>query len=350
MEFRRLLGQHKDKINEKLEQFLSKKYSLAEDGFVKFIYKSLKDTVMAGGKRLRPALVIETFKMLGGKVDDDTYKIAVSIELLHNYTLIHDDIMDEDFERRGRPNLNALLREESSFVGKSEIFKDAGNRHLASHGIMAGNILHGWAYEIVNLTDVDTEKKNKVLEVLAEANELVNMGQIMDVNFERESVINEQDYLVMVGLKTAAVFTACLRIGAILADASEEQVKILCDYGMTMAKAFQIQDDLMDLGTKKGREAGSDIREGKVTLLLLKAREEADPEQMMVLNTTVGNKNAGEEHIKRVIEVYDATGAITHGKKLALELINQGKNMLADGGIKSEFLDSFADFMLDRNI
>ena len=156
----------------------------------------------------------------------------------------------------------------------------------------------------------------------------------------------------MVEQKTAYLFTASLQIGAVLANATEEQYNALTKYGLNMGKSFQIQDDIMDvfIPEGKGNTPGSDIREGKTTLLIIKALENASEEQKKVLDSVVGKKDAMEEEIKEVTDIIKQTGALDYAKETALTKIQESKEALRKGKINSGYLDSLADFMLSREI
>ncbi|MBW2996429.1 polyprenyl synthetase family protein [Candidatus Woesearchaeota archaeon] len=357
MDFKEQLGMYKEKINSVLDAFLNEKIESAQDKDLRFIYSSIKQVVMNGGKRLRPSLVVATYKALTGEETEEIYKTAICVELFHNYTLFHDDIMDEDFQRRGQANLNQIFSEhvfrKTTNKGKTgRIFKNEMSKYAVSQGIIAGNILNSLGLEVLVKSSYSPEQIKKAVEIYKTANVIVNQGQVKDIEFETAKDISEDDYMKMIEQKTAYLFTASLQIGAVLANATEEQYNALTKYGLNMGKSFQIQDDIMDvfIPEGKGNTPGSDICEGKTTLLIIKALENASEEQKKVLDSVVGKKDAMEEEIKEVTEIIKQTGALDYAEEIALTKIQESKEALRKGKINSEYLEGIADFMLSRKI
>lgn len=213
--------------------------------------------LFAGGKRLRPAL----FKLAADAVKPGSSKIimpaGLSLEVTHNFTLIHDDIMDKDEFRRGQKTVHTLWGEPAA--------------------ILAGDVLYARAFSLICTADAPEEPKVKAIALLARTCEEICEGQQQDMSFEERGLVSRDEYLEMVTKKTGVLYGAAAAIGALLAGGSDAQVDGLYNYGCRIGAAFQIQDDLIDLlasSAKSGKDQASDIREGKQTLIAITAREQ----------------------------------------------------------------------------
>jgi len=354
MSFEEQLKELKSKIDERLELFFNS--IKTKDDFISFNYERIKDFMLTGGKRLRPATLIMAYKGFGYD-EEEIYDVALSVEFLHNSTLIHDDIMDEDNTRR---NIDTVYKVMKDYFLKSSkeinysgpLFSKASSRFAVSTTICDGNLLYSLGELFLLKSGFNSRLINKALNVYSNAYRIVNQGQLLDTFFELKN-IRERNYLKMIEQKTGNLFKASLAIGAVLADANNEQIELLSEYAMNIAIAFQLQDDILDLNIKKGHAIGSDIREGKKTLLIIRALEKANKGQREVLLNTLGNKNADEQQINKVIDVIKSTGALDYVKSLANKKIVEAKNYLVKTSLNDEsleFFNGFADFMLRREI
>jgi len=357
MTFKTELNRYKEKVDNQLNKFLDSKIKSAKNPFLMQSYTWIKDYIMSGGKRLRPSLVVATYKTLTGQDNNDIYNAALSVELFHNYTLIHDDLMDEDFERRGKPGINYHLKNyyykisnEEVYLG--QIFDRVSSRFLVTMAILYGSILNTWGTELLATSEFPLEQINKALMIYNQANTIVNEGQILDNYFETQKDVTEPQYLSMIEAKTGNLFKASIQIGAILANATPQQYAALSRYGMLTPPAFQLLDDIMDIDNKgkKGHAFGSDIKAGKNTLLVIKAREKATKEQLLILNSILDKKNATETEVLSVVDVIKGSGALAYVQDLALTMIEQGKGALAKSGIHKNniiFFYGFSDYLLE---
>ena len=302
----------KELINKEIGIFFK---NLREDDSLKLIYDSIKDFVLNGGKRLRPSILIMAYKACNGK-SKEISKAALSVEFLHNSTLIHDDIMDEDEMRRGKPSVHNVLG--------------------INNAICAGNILHTLGMSVLSASNFPPELVNKSLKIYSDASKIVNNGQILDNSFENKE-IDEKQYLQMIGMKTAALFKASAQIGATLANASEEEISQLSDDAFNLGIAFQLQDDLLDISEKKGHAIGSDIKKGKRTLLLIKSLENAGKEQKATLKENIGKQNADIEKVK---QIFENTGSIGYCKNLIKKYIEKAKENIKDKKLFGELLNN----------
>lgn len=354
MSFEEQLKELKSRIDERLELFFNG--IKTKDDFISFNYERIKDFILTGGKRLRPAALIMAYKGFNGD-EEGIYDAALSVEFLHNSTLIHDDIMDEDDTRRGKDGVHKAMRDyflksskEVNYNGP--LFNKASSRFAVSNAICDGNLLYPLGESFLLNSNFDLRLINKALKVYSNAYRTVNQGQLLDIFFELKNV-SERNYLKMIGQKTGNLFKASVGIGAVLANANNEQIELLSEYAMNIAVAFQLQDDIMDFSVRKGHGVGSDIRKGKKTLLVIKALEKANRGQREILLNTLGNKNADEEEINKAVDVIKFIGAFDYVRDLANKKIVEAKKYLAKTSLNDEsleFFNGFADFMLRRNI
>jgi geranylgeranyl diphosphate synthase type I len=291
--------------------------------------------IEAGGKRIRPCLTLLACEAVGGE-SDGIISAAAAVELLHTFTLVHDDIMDHDNERRGRPTVHSIWGEEM--------------------GIIVGDTLYSSAFKAL----VDVRKRgvsdNRVLdavEALVEANGELQEGQIMDMLFEAMESVSEEEYMTMIRKKTGALIKAAVEIGCILGGGSREQLEALRIYGGNSGVAFQIKDDVLDLTADQrefGKPVGSDIRAGKKTLIIVHALENASEKDMRMILKVLGRQTASATEVNSVIGKLKQTGSIDYADRKVAELIREGKkalDVLPDSEAK-ESLMSLADYLIER--
>ncbi|XOV69224.1 MAG: polyprenyl synthetase family protein [Fluviicola sp.] len=307
---------------------------LAKDQFPKQpaeLYDPLRYFLALGGKRIRPVLTLLSSEMFGSTAEKALPQ-ALAIEVFHNFTLIHDDIMDEAPTRRKMPTVH-----------------EKWNTNIA---ILSGDVLLIKAYQL--LAQVDAEKLPEILEVFNKTSVEVCEGQQMDMNFESRLDVSISEYIEMIRLKTSVLLGGALEIGAIVAGASKEDRKRIYDFGQYLGIAFQIQDDILDLYAdpeKFGKMVGGDVVANKKTLLHLMAVGTANAEQMVILKQLQEEENA-ELKVTRTRELFDHLEAKEKCREEMLAY--QEKAMMALEGIqvpeaKKAGLVSLADFLLNRN-
>jgi len=294
-----LYKKEKLKIDAKLKKILStrKPHSLYEPGHY----------ILEGeGKRLRPILVLFSAKAVGGKFSQ-AYNAALSVEMMHNFTLVHDDIMDNADKRRGRLTLH--------------------KKYDVSTAILVGDSLLSIAYEYL-LKDAKSERSHKIIDTFNDGLIKVCEGQSLDKEFELKKVVTLSEYLVMIKKKTAALAEMCCRIGALIGNGSDEEIEVLANFGSKIGIAFQIQDDLLDIaGTEAelGKVIGGDLVEGKKTFLFLKALEKANSNQKKKLNRVIINKGIKHSEIDEYKKLYEKLGVITDAQK---EIVKYSKSAI----------------------
>jgi len=302
----------------------------------KVLYQAARHIINAGGKRLRPFLVLKTCSLVGGN-EKDAIPTASSMELLHTFTLLHDDIMDQDEKRRGVPSVHTKFG--------------------VPIAIVAGDLLFAKVFEaITKNTDHKSVKPKRILQILQELSEatiILCEGQTRDMLFEDKETVTEAEYFEMIDGKTAALFETSARCGGIIGGATKTQVKRLGEFGHYAGIAFQVIDDILALTADEKvlkKPVGNDIREGKRTLIVVYALKKANKTQRQKILETLGNQKASAEQIKETIALIGSLGAISYAKKMADKYITKSKKALAkfpDGPDKEDLL-SLADLIFDR--
>ncbi|UCE45292.1 MAG: polyprenyl synthetase family protein [Methanobacteriota archaeon] len=286
----------------------------------------------AGGKRLRPLLATMTCEAFGGN-PDSAIPFGVALELIHNFTLVHDDVMDEDDTRRG--------------------MKTVHHEFGVPEAILAGDAMFARAFEIVLDSDIDAPCIVKLVEILARSVRLLADGQQMDLDFEDRDVVSPEEYLEMIERKTAVLYSAAAQGGSIVGGASETQQEALFEYGRLIGLGFQIWDDVLDLRSTQeafGKPVLNDIRNGKKTLIVVHAIDAMKPPQKDEFMAVLGKKDATEEELKKARDLLEDVGSVDYASRIASEFVAKAKDELLavkDDGHR-EILASFADFMLAR--
>jgi len=237
------------------------------------------------GKRIRPFLVLLSAGAVGGNFSQ-AYNAAVAVELLHDFTLVHDDIMDNAEKRRGKLTLHKKY-----------------NKNTA---ILVGDSLLSVAYEYL-LKDCNGYSKSIISSFTSGLIEVCE-GQILDTDYEARKYVSLSEYLLMIKKKTASMVKMCCEIGATLGGGTEKEIKGIANYGLNIGIAFQVQDDLLDIiadENKFGKRIGSDLIEGKKTYLFIKALEKARGEDRKLLSKVVDNKGIGINQVKKYKELYE---------------------------------------------
>ncbi|MDR2944865.1 MAG: polyprenyl synthetase family protein [Methanosarcinales archaeon] len=291
------------------------------------LYEASRHIVKAGGKRLRPAVLLASAEAVGGSLQN-AVPAAVAIELMHTFTLVHDDIMDNDPVRRGLPAVHT-------------VWGEAG-------GILAGDTLYSKAIEIITEADSDPARLLKASGILSKTCAEVCEGQWLDIDFEKRSSVSAEEYLEMIEKKTAILFGAAAQIGAIIGGADSQVDQALYNFGRLTGLGFQIYDDVLDLVTPEevlGKRQGSDIFEGKRTLLMIRAAEKG------AIPRAFGKGSGSKEDIDEAIAVLTDSGSLAYVKDLAVGFVEEGKSkldILPDSPAK-QLLKDMADYMLYRD-
>ena len=278
---------------------LLKEHMPEEKGYQKTIFEAMNYSLKAGGKRLRPILTLEACRIVGGN-EEDAIPFAIAIEMIHTYSLIHDDLpaLDDDDLRRGRPT-------------NHKVYGDA-------MAILAGDGLLNYAFEIMLSSSIGKENPAKYLNAIneiAKSSGVYGMigGQVVDIESEDKKI--EMEKLDFIHLnKTAAIIVGCMRAGAIIGDATEEQLENITKYATNIGLSFQIADDILDITgdeSKLGKKVGSDIDNNKST--------------------------------------YPSLIGLEKSKEIANDLINEAKTRISNIKGDTEFLNDLAEYIVARD-
>ncbi len=242
-----------------------------------------------GGKRIRPLMTLLSCGMSRGDVHD-AMAAALAVEVLHNFTLVHDDIMDSAYTRRGKPSVFKKWDENTA--------------------ILSGDLMFADAYRFLNYYgESDTFSKTDYFNMHSTFNEAIITvceGQAYDMEFVDRSDVQLDEYIQMISGKTSALIAASLKMGGIAANASDQKLETLYKLGMEMGIAFQIQDDLLDATAdpeKFGKRPGGDIIEGKKTYLTILALERADKQQQETITRVLEDSNSSQNDVDEVLEI-----------------------------------------------
>ena len=355
MDIQKTLLDFKSKIDPEIEKYLNS--TIAEtrkkDLFISEALKYVKKMILAGGKRLRPALMYYSYIGAGGKDRKKILETAVSIELIHFFLLIHDDIIDKDSKRHGIDTMHFHYDKVGRLIFRRSNFGHFGN----SMAIIIGDMVNALGNQILFNSKFDSNLVVKALIKLQRIVSNVGIGQSQDIYIEYRKKASEREALKMYENKTAKyTIEGPLQLGAILAGAKNELLNALSKYAVTVGVAFQIQDDILGIfGSEKklGKSVGSDIKEGKQTLLVVKAREKADKSQLKRMNYLLGKQNLNHEEIEEFRSIIIDTGSLDYAKNFARKLVDKGKQALIGAKIEKEskkFLLGIADFMINREL
>lgn len=264
----------------------------------------------SGGKRLRPIFALLSCELAGGKVEN-AMDFGAALELIHNFTLVHDDIMDDDDTRRGHPTVHKV--------------------YSLPTAINAGDGLYSHALDILTRSNCSHAVFRRLVREMAITVRAIGEGQQDDMDFERMNDVTVRDYFRMIENKTARIFELACKGGGLLAGASEETVEILGEFGRDYGISFQLTDDYLDVAASSeeiGKPSWSDIREGKKTLIIVHAMENAREREKEDLARVLGNHNPTVDEITRAKDALHSTGSIQYAREAALDYIERAKRSL----------------------
>lgn len=355
MDFKETLKDFKKRIDKEIVIYFDNAIREAKkrDLVIANALEYVKKLTLAGGKRIRPALMYYSYLGSGGKEKERILKTAVSIELIHMFLLVHDDIIDRDVERHGKDSVNRRYEK----IGE-ELFSGKDSKHFGtSMALIIGDMIAAFGNQIIFNSGFDEKLVMKALSQLQSIVSFTVIGQVKDFYIEYRGKATEKDILGMYEYKTAKyTIEGPLCLGAILGGMNEKYLSGISKYAIPIGIAFQIQDDILGIfgnEEKIGKEVGSDIEEGKITLLVVKARERANKNQRKILNGLLGKKDLSREDIEKFRKIIKETGALDYAKSLADSYIEKGKKELEKMGMQKEtndFLYGMADYMISREL
>ena len=319
-----------EEIREKVNNFIAQlKYERAPLA----LYEPITYTLSQGGKRIRPVAFLMAYNLFKEDIETALYP-AVAMEVYHNYTLIHDDVMDKADMRRGKPTVWTKWGENPA--------------------ILSGDTMLVLAYEFI--CNVADDKLREVLALFTEMAKEIGEGQQYDMEFETRDDVKEEEYINMIRLKTSVLIANCMKMGALLAGASKEDADHLYAYGETMGLAFQLQDDLLDVygdAAVFGKKIGGDICCNKKTFMLIKAMETASPEQLQSMKEWMEKETFdAQEKIAYFTSVYNELGIKQLCEEKIAALFSECDKHIDSVSIPAERkqqIKSFVNSLLERN-
>lgn len=298
----------------------------------KGLYLPIEYTMGLGGKRIRPVLCLMAVQLFGGDITK-AQNSALALEVFHNFTLLHDDIMDNADLRRNSPTVHKKWDENTA--------------------ILSGDAMMIKAYQMIS--DCSEHHLPLVLKAFSKVAMEVCEGQQYDMEFENRDDVTVDEYLEMIRLKTAVLLAGSLQVGAILADASTKDINALYNFGINIGLAFQLQDDYLDsFGNQEtfGKKIGGDIVANKKTFLQLSARALASKADLEILNKKTSSKEEEESKIFAVQNIYRQLGvdklSMVKMKEFYNNAISNIMSINGVEGIKQELIQ-FADKLINRN-
>lgn len=295
------------------------------------LYDASQYLLTAKGKRIRPVMCLMGNEMFD-EIKEDAYQVATAIELFHNFTLVHDDIMDKAPLRRGMQTVHEKYGE--------------------STALLAGDVMLVAAYEYLN--KINSEFLHPVLNLFNSTAKKVCEGQQLDMEFEKMPNVNFDDYVKMIGLKTSVLLAASLQLGAVLGGAGLGNQQHLYEFGKNLGIAFQIQDDYLDAfgnPEKFGKKPGGDIMANKKTFLLLQALKCATPQQQKELNKLLLQHD--ESKIEPILKIYKSCNVDEWAKELKKKYFSIAMLHLEEIAVRSirkKTLEELAKYLMDRDV
>ena len=326
------MSELKQKIYSKIKADLAdieKELSENLNPFLDLVSKIASHILFSGGKRLRPILTVLSARLCGYS-DHFAKKISTVFEYLHAATLLHDDLVDGATVRRGSPVAHSIW----------------GN----STAVLVGDFLLARALSIASETG-----SPKVIKIISQITENMSQGEIHQLMRKGNIDLSESEYLEIITRKTAVLIQGSCRVGAILAEASEKDEKALSDYGFNLGMAFQMADDLLDYTANPvslGKEIGADLKEGKLTLPVIRALGVANPKDQSQMKAIIQNEQFSAEEFRILVDMLNQYDGIQYTRKLAVERIDAAKAALSvfEPTEIRNLLNDIADYALEREV
>jgi geranylgeranyl diphosphate synthase type II len=295
------------------------------------LYDAAQYLLTVGGKRIRPVMCLMANEMFE-EIKEDAYEVATAIELFHNFTLIHDDIMDRAAIRRGKPTVHTKFGEPTA--------------------LLAGDVMLIAAYE--NLNRISNEYLHAIINLFNSTAKKVCEGQQLDMEFEKLDDVNFHEYVKMIGLKTSVLLAGSLQMGAILGGAGAGNQSHLYEFGKNLGIAFQVQDDYLDAfgnPEKFGKKQGGDIMANKKTFLWLHAMEVASAQQRNKLRELLFRDD--ENKIQEVLDIYKSCNVDAWAKELKQKYYSVAMDHLEEiavVSVRKKPLQHLAEYLMERDV
>tara|TARA_Y100000590_G_scaffold5719_1_gene7601 strand:+ start:981 stop:1994 length:1014 start_codon:yes stop_codon:yes gene_type:complete len=318
----------KNLVGDKLDEVsLRIKYKLASE--INLIHKMTDYHVKSGGKRIRPLLTLASSKLCGYKNGSRDINLAACIELIHNATLLHDDVIDNSKLRRGIKTANFIWGNQSS--------------------ILVGDYLFSRCFEMMV-----EDGSEEILKLLSSTSSRIAQGEVLQLEHKGEVDLLEETYFNIINMKTAALFAAATRVGACLGNKNKKEKDALESYGKNLGLAFQIADDALDYFSTKtifGKEIGKDFYEGKTTMPLIVIFQRANAEERSFLKEIFKKRNRSEDDFSETLALINKYKAVETSFKKAEHFVNASYDALSifQNSEEKKILQNLTEFSLNRS-
>jgi octaprenyl-diphosphate synthase len=284
--------------------------------------------IAAGGKRIRPLLTLASTSLFNGDMAR-AHRLAACVEFIHTATLLHDDVVDDSSERRGKPSANTVFGNEAS--------------------VLVGDFLFSRSFQLM-VKDGNLE----VLRILSDASAIIAEGEVFQLSAQNNIATTLDEYLKIIEGKTAALFAAACEVGPVIAEQDEKTIAAMRTYGMALGMAFQIIDDVLDYNAeqeKLGKTVGDDFREGKMSAPVIFALQKANEEEQIFWARTIGERNQKDDDLQTALTLMQKYDVFTRGMALAQDYVTQAQDALKaapDSALKTHLHD-LCDFVINRS-
>ncbi|OGS39878.1 MAG: hypothetical protein A3K77_03860 [Euryarchaeota archaeon RBG_13_31_8] len=327
-----------------IEEILRKRASIFDNALngnltprdPKIFYDALRYVPMSGGKRLRPIIAMLACEVVGG-VPENTIPFGVSLEYMHNATLVHDDIIDEDTWRRGMPTTHVKFG--------------------MPFAILAGDALIGETYRMLSYMappELNSVTYKELIRSIADAAKNFYEGEALDIEFGKRFDVTIPEYMVMIEKKTGQLYYLAGKGGALIGKGNRKEIENLAKYGLLFGLMFQMKDDLLNILTKQSslgkQQIGSDILNGKRTLMVVHTLANADEKQKKKLTKILGNQKATQENVLDIIDIFKKHGSIDYAQDKLREFSQQSKELLTifEKSESKDLLTELAEYSVTR--
>jgi len=302
------------------------------EGIPADLYNAARHIALGGGKRLRPCIAMLACESVSGDVEN-VLPFASALEIIHNFTLVHDDIMDKSDMRRNQPTVHVKFGEPTA--------------------ILTGDFLFAKSFEAIHDLPADLSMFKELDYSLVKCVLDICEGQQLDIQFEKKKMITEEEYIHMIQKKTGVLFELSAKGGAIIGGGNQKEINTLTEYGLQLGLSFQIWDDYLDISSDTktlGKDIGNDIRNGKKTLIAVNTIQNATGENKKLLEEVFGNKNASDEDIKRIFTLFKEMGSMDYARNTAINYNKKAKDALEPLGDSKakDILKRLADYSIQR--
>ncbi|UCG35751.1 MAG: polyprenyl synthetase family protein [Candidatus Omnitrophota bacterium] len=344
-----MLSKLKNRVEKELKSFIThidKTYALKKTS--PLLFDAIKDFVLRKGKRIRPILFLVGYLGFKKKETENLYTSALSIELLHDFMLVHDDIIDKSDTRRGEPSMHKMM---DSYLARYKDLKFNGQ----DLSIVIGDVMYAMAIHAFLSVKEEPKRKEKSLRKLIEAAVHTGCGELIELLSGLKDIknITKDDIYKIYDLKTASyTFSTPLAAGAVLGGAKDSEAKRLFDFGIYLGRAFQVKDDILGMfGDEKkiGKSCLTDLQEAKKTILVWYAYKESSEEIKSIIRNIMDKEEVDRNDLDKIRKIVIDCGALDYAKKEIAGFIKKAQNLLRPSSINKpykDFLKSYSEEIL----